>query len=181
MEDARLVILFTVLTWTQLAFAGAENARVIAVGDLHGDLDNALQVLQMAEVVDDNGDWVAGDTVLVQTGDTTDRGPDSRAILDMLMRLETQAQAKGGQVISLLGNHEVMNLLGDWRYVDPGDLTQFGGADARRNALSKTGVYGSWLRTRAVAVSVQQTIFVHGGITPAHASLGLDAINQSIR
>lgn len=176
-----MVIFFTLLTLTQLALAGSEPPRVVAVGDLHGDLDNAIAVLKLADVVNEAGNWAAGNTILVQTGDTTDRGPDSRKLLDLMMRLETQAAAEGGQVHALLGNHEVMNLLGDWRYVDPGDIDQFGGPEARRAALSATGTYGAWLRTRKVAAQIDRTVFVHGGISPAYATGGVEAINGAAK
>lgn len=155
--------------------------RVVAVGDLHGDLDNALGVLRLAGLVDADARWVGGRAVLVQTGDTTDRGPDSKEILDLLRRLEPEAAAAGGQVVALLGNHEAMNMLGDWRYVDPGDVDHFGGEEARREAFSPAGAYGAWLRTRGLAAKVGDTVFVHGGITPAWAAKGIDGINAEAR
>ena len=72
-------------------------------------------------LVDDNGRWIGGDTVLVQTGDVVDRGPDSLKIIQDLMRLQREAPRAHGQVIALVGNHEAMNLTGDLRYVSAGD------------------------------------------------------------
>ena len=156
-------------------------SRILAVGDLHGDREAALAVLRMAGVVDASGHWSAGNTVLVQTGDTTDRGPDSKGVIDLLRQLSTEAQAAGGRVEALLGNHETMNLLGDWRYVSPADLAGFGGSEARQSAFGPEGDYGRWLRARDTVARVGDTIFVHGGVTPTFASRGIDAINSAVR
>jgi hypothetical protein len=102
-----------------------EVDRVVAVGDVHGDYENFVRVLQMAGVVDERTRWSAGKTVLVQLGDVPDRGADTRRALDLLMRLEKEAKKAGGRVVPLLGNHEVMNMLGDLRYVNPEEYESF--------------------------------------------------------
>jgi hypothetical protein len=155
--------------------------RVVAIGDLHADRSAALHVLQLAGVADARGHWTGGDTVLVQTGDTTDRGPDSRGVIDLMRQLQEEAPEAGGEVHLLLGNHEVMNLQGDWRYVSPGDLASFGGRDKRVLAFKKSGEYGGFLATLPMAVKVDDTVFVHGGITPEMAELGIDGINARAR
>jgi hypothetical protein len=158
-----------------------EPARVVAIGDLHGDVDASLAVLRLAGLVDGAGKWTGGTTILVQTGDTTDRGPDSRGVLDLLRRLGPEAEAAGGRVVPLLGNHEVMNTRGDWRYVSEGDLASFGGEHARRRALSADGDYGRWLSTLDAVAQVGGTVFCHGGVRPEWAEKGLDAINRGVR
>jgi hypothetical protein len=45
--------------------------------------------------------------------------------MDLLMRLQAEAQAAGGQVHVLLGNHEAMNILGDLRYVEDGEFASY--------------------------------------------------------
>jgi hypothetical protein len=154
---------------------------VVAIGDLHGDLDQALEVLRLAGLVDDRGHWCGGETVLVQTGDITDRGPNSRTIMDLVMRLQAEAKAAGGKVIPLLGNHEVMNTQGDWRYVHPDDIIEFGSTEKRREALSATGEYGRWLASLDAVAKVEETIFVHGGVRPEVARLGIETINAGVR
>src|SRR5690242_4946969 len=93
------------------------TGRVVAVGDLHGDLTATRAALRVAGVFDPHDSWIGGTTTLVQTGDVLDRGDDEQAIIDLLERLETEAAAAGGAVIWLLGNHELMNAAGDFRYV----------------------------------------------------------------
>lgn len=154
--------------------------RVVAVGDLHADLPHALSVLRLAGVLDTEGHWSAGETTLVQTGDITDRGPDSKELIELMARLEQEASAAGGRVVALLGNHEVMNLVGDWRYVSPGDLEDFEGSeDLRRAAFSEQGELGQWLRAHGVVAVVDRVAYAHGGITAEWAAKGVDAINAT--
>lgn len=155
--------------------------RIVAVGDLHGDLDQAVAVLRLAGLVDEGGAWSGGDAILVQTGDTTDRGPQSKGVMDLMRRLGPEAEAAGGRVVALLGNHEAMNLVGDWRYVSPADVEAFGGHEARLAAFSEAGPYGSWLLERDVVARVGDTVFAHGGVTPEWAAKGLDAVNAEAR
>lgn len=114
-----------------LALPGPALAgKIVAVGDLHGDYEAFLDILEAAGLADGAGRWTAGDTVFVQLGDVTDRGPDSLKIIRLLDRLEKAAPADGGQVIALVGNHEAMNLTGDLRYVHPGEYAAFANANS---------------------------------------------------
>ncbi|KAL9316542.1 hypothetical protein ACSQ67_017543 [Phaseolus vulgaris] len=96
------------------------------VGDLHGDLKQARSALEMAGVLSSDGQdlWTGGETVLVQLGDILDRGEDEIAILSLLRSLDKQAKAKGGAVFQVNGNHETMNVEGDFRYVDSGGFDE---------------------------------------------------------
>lgn len=155
--------------------------RLVAVGDLHGDPAAALAVLALAGLVDERGAWIGGKAWLVQTGDTTDRGPDSRGVLALLRRLMAEAEAAGGRVLPLLGNHETMNLTGDWRYVSPEDLAGYGGEAARKAAFAPTGEDGRWLLERDAVARVGDTVFAHGGVDANWAKLGVRGLNASVR
>ncbi|MEM9388394.1 MAG: metallophosphoesterase [Pseudomonadota bacterium] len=100
---------------------------MIAFGDVHGDYEALHRLLSFAEVIDGDDRWIAGSKHLVSVGDLLDRGPDSRRVMDLLMGLETQAQAAGGPVHVLIGNHEQMNLTGDLRYVAKEEFAAFAG------------------------------------------------------
>jgi hypothetical protein len=120
-----------------LALANATAAaapRIVAVGDVHGDVAAFKEILVEAGVLEATGAWVGGETVLVQVGDLIDRGPSARGTLDFVMELEQAAAKHGGRVVSLLGNHEVMNLTGDLRYVTPANYAEFtdAGSEKRR-------------------------------------------------
>ncbi|GAB4824315.1 Glycosylated integral ER membrane protein [Ancistrocladus abbreviatus] len=103
-------------------FVSAPGRRIIAVGDLHGDLSKARSALNIAGVLSSDGQdsWTGGETVLIQVGDILDRGEDEIAILSLLRSLDIQARAEGGAVFQVNGNHETMNVQGDFRYVDFG-------------------------------------------------------------
>jgi len=99
--------------------------RVVAVGDVHGAYDQFVAILRAAEIVDADGHWAGGHTQFVQLGDLVDRGPDSRKVLDLMMRLEREAEKAGGRVYPLLGNHEVAVMLGDVRSTSPAEYEAF--------------------------------------------------------
>ena len=103
------------------AMHAAQSApgRMLAIGDIHGSFDGITTILKKAGVIDEGNHWSGGRTVIVQTGDYTDRGPDVKKVMDLLMQLEKEAKAAGGQFLALAGNHEVMNMMGDWRDVSP--------------------------------------------------------------
>ncbi|THH05860.1 hypothetical protein EW145_g4488 [Phellinidium pouzarii] len=131
--------------------------RIVAVGDLHGDFGNALKVLQMAGVVDTAGDWTGDVELFVQTGDIIDRGKDTIKLFLWMEKLRSQARNVGGDVISHLGNHEWMNLLGDWRYVYPDEIDTFGSIAARQK-MFQTGRIG---RAWAANYSITSRIPLH--------------------
>jgi len=120
----------------------------VAIGDVHGDYDNYLAVLQLAGIVDGRGRWIAGDTHLVQAGDIADRGPDTRRIIGHMQRLAREARRQGGRVHNLLGNHEAMNVRGDLRYVSEGEFAAFAN---RRSPALRDRYYRAWLETLAKA------------------------------
>ena len=108
-----------------LAVSSAAQTRVVAVGDVHGAYPEFVGILQRAGLINADRQWIDGSSVLVQTGDVPDRGARSRECLDLLMELERQAKKHQGRVVALLGNHEVMNILGDLRYVSPQEYQSF--------------------------------------------------------
>lgn len=120
------------LAFFLLVAPAAANPRIVAVGDLHGDHAAFAAILRDARLIDGEGRWTGGDAILVQTGDVTDRGPDSLRIIRDLMRLQREAQRDGGRVVALVGNHEAMNVTGDLRYVHPGEYAAFADRQSRR-------------------------------------------------
>lgn len=196
----------------------ADVGRVVAIADVHGAIEPMVRTLRSASVINDANRWIAGDTHLVIVGDLLDRGPDSRAVMDLLMTLERDADAAGGRVHVLIGNHEVMNLVGDLRYVSKEEYATFAddetaaerrrgfeawrrrmpadmeaaeleaefnekvppGFYAHRRAFAANGRYGRWLLSKPLIVVVNDTAFVHGGLSPLVASLGLDGVNSRL-
>ncbi|KAI8644061.1 Metallo-dependent phosphatase-like protein [Parasitella parasitica] len=160
------------------ALSVQEDRRIVALGDLHGDLENTLEILKFSNIIDHENHWIGGDTIFVQTGDVLDRGLDTIKLYDLLQDLRDEAPLQGGLVIPLLGNHELMNLVGDWRYVYPGEPETFGGIEARKKAFEKDGFIGEYLKLLNITTKVGSTVFCHGGITPHFSRLGIDWIND---
>lgn len=170
-------------------------ARIVAVGDLHGDLSATRAALRLARLIDDGDRWVGADAVLVQTGDILDRGDDERRIFELLEALGEQAAVAGGAVHVLNGNHELMNATGDLRYVTVGGMRDFGDAPAaasqsvlaRAPANQRGRLYaflpgGPWAQKLArhpVVLIVGDNVFVHGGVLPRYAA-EVERINAEV-
>ncbi len=169
-------------------------ARVVAIGDVHGDLEATRTVLRLAGAIDDKDAWIGGELVVVQTGDQLDRGDGEREILELLQRIREEAPKTGGAVYILNGNHELMNAAGDLRYVTAGgmlDFTDVPGVDindprgqsvppqmrGRFLSFMPGSVYGQRLAERNVIQQVGDTVFVHGGVLPEHVRYGIERIN----
>ena len=183
-----LFCLALVLVLTGGAATGAEETaawsdveRIVAVGDVHGDYGQLMTALHAAKVIDARGEWIGEKTHLVQTGDVLDRGPDSRRALDLLMRLEGQAEKAGGRVHALLGNHEALVLAGKLQYQTPADLASFGGPEGLKKAMAPDGTYGRWIRQHNAVIRINDVLFAHGGLSPAYANRTLKAINDGAR
>ncbi|MDX9720417.1 MAG: metallophosphoesterase [Myxococcota bacterium] len=105
----------------------SEPRRILALGDVHGDLEALQAALQLAGLLDAQGHWSGGESILVQTGDLLDRGDDEPEILALLSTLQAEAEAVGGRVLLLLGNHELMNVQNDLRYVTTDGFADYAG------------------------------------------------------
>ena len=195
---ALLLILAALLSISR-AEAEAERwsnvERVIAFADVHGAYDDLTELLRTVGVIDAQLHWAAGAAHVVSTGDLMDRGPGSRQVMDLLMRLQTEAQSAGGMLHVVLGNHEAMNLLGDLRYVTPAefaayeveepadlrDATHPRGYFGKRAAFARDGQYGRWLLGLPVAIVINDTLFMHGGPSTVLAGLSIEEINRRYR
>ncbi|MBT8083454.1 MAG: metallophosphoesterase [Gammaproteobacteria bacterium] len=193
--------------------------RVVAISDIHGAYGAMVSTLQNVGILDDELAWVGGTSRLVVVGDILDRGPRSRDVMDLLMRLEGEAQAAGGFVHVLIGNHESMNMTGDLRYVSKAEYAAFApdetaeqrerwfqawvrrqpsprntpelrkrfdgkfppGFFALRAAFGPDGQYGAWLLDKPAIAVIDGTAFVHGGLPPVVAELGLDGLNSKLQ
>jgi hypothetical protein len=178
-----LRLLLTLACAAGLAFSplAAASPRIIAIGDVHGGEAAFVSILQRAGLIDAGRQWVGGNAQLVQTGDVTDRGAGVRAALDLLMALESQAPKAGGRVHMALGNHEIMNMLGNTRDVTPDIFASFGGETAYRQAMSPKGRYGKWLRRHQAIVKIGDSLFMHAGINPDATTDSIDRLNDDVR
>jgi hypothetical protein len=125
--------------------------RIVAVGDIHGAYLQFVAILRAANLIDQRDRWIGKKAVLVQTGDILDRGPDSRKAIDLIRKLERDAQRAGGRVYPLLGNHELMRLVDDWRYVSAGELDGFKNGDSIDLRDRAIGFFGAEAEKQAKA------------------------------
>jgi len=202
--------------------------KLVAIGDIHGDLSVAIKALKLAGVIDlkvsnnikniDNIKWTGGSTVVVQLGDQIDRVRPSKLVNDLCTKhddqlnqdegsdlkiiclfenLNEQALKAGGALFSILGNHELMNVDGDFRYVSPKEFREFGmffkepiknkseypyGYESRKRVFAPGGTLSKRLsNSRYSILQVGSWVFVHGGITSGIANdYTIDHINTII-
>jgi hypothetical protein len=122
---------------------------VVAIGDVHNDFDDFVAILQRTGLIDKQNHWTGGTTTFVQVGDLLDRGPKPREVMDLMMALEKEAAQAGGRVISLLGNHEAMNIMGDLRYVTPMNYASFADGNSEQRQKAAYGEYVKWRDSHA--------------------------------
>lgn len=157
------------------------DCRIVAIGDLHGDLENAQRVLRTARILDADNHWAAGCSTLVQTGDIVDRGPQSLETLDFFRNLQTEASILGGEVIMLIGNHELLNFEGATHYANSDEKNRVGGDDKWRALFAPGGKYRKWMMELDIISMVNQTVFVHAGVLPSFAGMGVAGLNRIFR
>lgn len=204
--------------------------KLVAIGDIHGDLSVAIKTLKLAGVISNyipndtkdisNIHWIGGKTHVVQLGDQIDRVrpsvlvnnicPDNDSelhedegsdlkIICLFNKLNREAQKCGGACLSILGNHELMNVDGDFRYVSPKEFREFGNFFKASKSLKNSKYpYGYTERKAAfqcggpIAVKLAETrfsvlqvgswVFVHGGLTPiVTKKYSFDDINKYIK
>jgi len=234
----RHVVLFVIITTLCFTFSLAEDLpcewtgvkKIVAVGDLHGDYDNFVEILKGVKLVDDSLHWIGGEIHFVQTGDILDRGPEARKILDLIMVMEKEAEEAGGMVHMLIGNHEEMNITGiaidNPRYVTVEQFISFlpenlrekrekdfkKDFDKNNNDSSDSDLsyetelrnywatvlkndrrakaeyirffndnYGKWLIKHNAVIKINETVFVHGGISKIYSKRSLKDINDLLR
>ncbi|CBZ23990.1 conserved hypothetical protein [Leishmania mexicana MHOM/GT/2001/U1103] len=158
----------------------AHSQRIIAIGDLHGDIDRLRSTLRAANVLEKGVDaWRKGCTdVVVQLGNVVGYGPDAPEMLQLLSGLKVQARASGGRLITLSGNQELLTLSGVLEYVHPRLLNLSAGHVGLRYLYGPGGRYGRMMAEENLAVViVSDIVFVHGGLTAAYARRGVDQLN----
>ena len=154
--------------------------KFLAVSDIEGNLEAFVMLLQDAGVMDTDYNWTFDDGHLVFVGDMFDRGNNVTECLWLLYRLESQAEAMGGKIHYIIGNHDMMNMIYDFRYVAQKYLANVQLIDETLESIYASDTeLGRWLRTKNLIEKVEPFIFVHGGISPDVDALDLsyDEIN----
>lgn len=180
--------------------ARKDDEDIIVIGDIHGDFDLLIKCLRTAKVIDNNNQWIGGNTIIVQVGDQLDNcrpldkkceedmddtssysgsSPEDIRVFKFFNELDIQANKVGGMIISLIGNHELMNVMGNMSYVSYKDLKKFSnykdinnpnlsfmsGKEARQHAFKPGNEYANLIAcTRLPCVIIGSYLFVHAGI-----------------
>ncbi|MFP4470154.1 MAG: ankyrin repeat domain-containing protein [Bacteroidales bacterium] len=143
-------------------------SKILAIGDIHGHYQSLVNYLRVNNVIDDSLNWIWGNGHVVMLGDVFDRGNEVTESLWFIYQLDLKARRQGGRVHMLLGNHEVMVMVNDTRYINRKyelfsnyfmkDYSQF---------FDRNSALGQWLRTRNTIIRINDNLFSHAGISPA--------------
>jgi serine/threonine protein phosphatase 1 len=157
-----------------------EPDRVYVVGDIHGRSD--LLDRMVAEIERDLHTYPVGSALTVTLGDYVDRGPDSRGVIERLIRNPFPTS-----LVSLRGNHELLleafmedpPVADHWRrlggletlhsYGIPVASMMMGrgyekAAEALRAALPRAHL--EFLRSLWTSLSIGQYFLCHAGVRP---------------
>ena len=165
------------------------NNRIVIIGDIHGDIRRFKDILIDAKIINKNIEWTAEpkNTIVVQMGDQVDSINRDRTLeewevlpdIEMIYftnLLNKIALSKGGRVISLIGNHELMNTIGNYSYVSDKSLKD----NYKRQELFKPGgTLSAILSQRPLVVKIGQLLFCHAGLTLEHLNI-LSKYNKDV-
>ncbi len=159
-------------------------SKQFIVSDIEGNFGAFRKLLQANNVIDANFNWTFGKGHLVLTGDFVDRGTQQTEVLWLIYSLEEKAKAAGGYVHYVLGNHEIMNMSGDLRYLDAKYLEHASLLNENFTALYGDNTeLGRWLRTKNVVEKVGDILFCHAGISAIVNKMDISTakINKLVR
>jgi Calcineurin-like phosphoesterase len=158
--------------------------NIFAISDIEGEFDNFRSLLIAARIMDSNYRWTFGKGHLVVCGDLFDRGLDVAPELWLLYKLEDEAKTDGGYVHVILGNHDIMNLSGDFRYVQQKYFDNSLKMNLDYKSLyGKDTELGRWLRSKNILERVGNNLCMHGGLSPEVLALkmSLADVNKTSR
>ncbi|MFH2049162.1 MAG: metallophosphoesterase [bacterium] len=184
-DDSNIEYVIPINNYSIAPYEFKNVSKILAVSDIHGEYEYLRDILFNAKVIDSNQNWIYGDGYLVIDGDIFDRGDMVTECLWLIYRLEIQARQQGGMVHFTLGNHELMILQGDNRYINEKYLDGI----VKKSRIEYIDLYGPdmelgrWLRTKNTAVIINDILFVHGGISPSFVEkeLKLEWLNKTVR
>ena len=154
--------------------------KLVAISDIEGNFDAFRMLLQNCGVIDTNYNWTFGDGNLVLVGDFFDRGDHVTEVLWLIYSLEEKAKAAGGYVHFILGNHEIMNLSGDLRYLPPKYIqdAELLNENYTSGLYGKNSELGRWLRTKNIIEKVGDFLFMHGGISAQMNNMDISSLSR---
>jgi len=160
--------------------------RIIVIGDVHGDVERLLKMVKSIGLFSNTLEWIAEpkNTIVIQLGDQIDslsrsvnenaqdweNLPDVEvlALMDRLDLIAQSASGGSGRVLSLIGNHEIMNVLGIFDYVSLNSMNKLGGQNNRALLFNRGNQFAQILSRRNILVKIGPFMFCHGGLLPQH-------------
>lgn len=158
--------------------------NLLVVSDIEGNFHSFTKILIKASVINKYLKWTFSDGHLVVLGDCFDRGNEVIECLWLIYSLEDQAKRAGGHVHFILGNHEIMNLNGDWRYIHPKYAVKQQGALPSTTALYiGNNELWRWICTKNIIERIGSILLVHGGISPTilQMKMSIEEMNEAAR
>lgn len=158
------------------------------IGDLHGHYRDYERLLVSEGLCDEALNWTGGTHRLWIMGDFFDRGASGVRCMDLTMRLQEEAAETGGEVNSLLGNHELMILCAfrfrDSKHTDGLSVydhwLRWGGIESDFEGF--TDKHADWIRTLPAMVLLEDTLMIHAdAMLYVDHGLTIDAVNESFR
>ena len=155
---------------------------LFVMGDPHGEFNQLARTLRAAGLIGETLEWTGGHRQLVFAGDLTDRGPDVTRLLWFVYRLEREAARAGGRVHVVLGNHEIMDMTGDLRYLHPREaaLAEAYGVSYDRMVHVRESLLGRWLASKPAAIRIGGVLIAHGGVTTDFAAVSLRRLDAML-
>jgi hypothetical protein len=165
--------------------------KIIVIGDVHGDYNAFVHCLKKSKLVNKDLNWIGGKTQVVQMGDILDRMPrtenytdeDSEfTILNLIYKLQMQSFEVGGGFHCIIGNHELMNVMGMMDYVSKEGINHFGGKANRIKALKPGSSISCYLGSFwNPIIKIGNYVFCHGGISDTSSQYKIEDINLLMR
>ncbi|MAT10108.1 MAG: hypothetical protein CMM02_03780 [Rhodopirellula sp.] len=159
--------------------------KIIVIGDIHGDLKRLKHILVNDNIINKDLEWIANNVIIIQVGDQIDslnRNDNIEEweilkdieVLNFTNLLSKLALENNSLFISLNGNHELMNILGNFSYVSKNSLYE-----NRLNNFKFKGIYNDIIGNRPIVIKVNDLIFCHAGVKKLHLDI-LDKYNKDI-
>ncbi len=181
---------------SEIKFKPGQETRIVVIGDIHGDFNALLYALYKSKVIDVKGNWIGGNTIVVQLGDQIDKGGrgsysvdythdqlEELKVMEFMHHLYNLAREVNGAVYNLIGNHELMNVMGDFRYATDEHIHGFGGNKLRKLLFQPGGPIAKKLACNTNGVMrIGSWLFVHAGLLPEHVdNFTVPEINSIVR
>eukprot|EP00919_Chromeraceae_sp_WS-2016_P051384 GHVR01121814.1.p1 GENE.GHVR01121814.1~~GHVR01121814.1.p1 ORF type:complete len:357 (+),score=67.15 GHVR01121814.1:45-1115(+) len=146
------------------------TGNVYVLADIHGDYETTINLLYKINIIDNNNKWIGVNTLLIQLGDILDVGTKGKQLIDLFIQLREDAINKNSKVLLLMGNHEYWAPTGiysfNYRNHDKSFINVSNKISVFSSSNSNNSKYRDFLKSLKLAVIVNDSLYVHGGMTP---------------